>query len=273
MRVVMQSKNDGRSVIKPTQIKVLVALYKYRFGSRQLLAELLDANPDTMYRKLLVLIKHGLVAMRLEKRSKLYGIPAAYYLTPKGLKFLQTLPDYSYIDDAIIKSSYRDKSVSESTVLHSLAVFKQILALKRQYPPLKAFLRREIARFHYFPSTSPNAFLSLSNDSATNRYFFDYIPSSLERKAFYQRVSAYIDFFDKGGWDATNTELPVLLYVAENASTEHRIKRLVKGAVSQADSDIDLTILTTTKRAIEQSDGQTLIWTDVNDPDELIAMM
>ena len=63
------------------------------------------------------------------------------------------------------------------------------------------------------------------------------------------------------------------MYVAENASTEHRIKRLVKGAVSQADPDIDLTILTTTKRAIEQSDGQTLIWTDVNDPDELIALM
>ena len=105
----MHSRVDGRSVIKQSQVNILAILYKYRFGSRQLIAESLNKNPDTMYRNLLVLIKHGLINVRLEKRSKLYGIPAAYYLTPNGLRHLQSLADYVFIDDSIIKGSYRVK--------------------------------------------------------------------------------------------------------------------------------------------------------------------
>ena len=268
----MHSKVDGRSVIKQSQVNILAILYKYRFGSRQLISESLNKNPDTMYRNLLVLIKHGLINVRLEKRSKLYGISAAYYLTPKGLRHLQSLPDYSFIDDSIIKGSYRDKSVSENTVLHTFAVFQQILALKRQYPTLKAFLRRDMARFTYFPNTPPNAFLSLSDGETTRRYFFEYVQDSQERKAFYQKVSAYIDYFDKGGWDVTGADIPALLFVAEKANTEYRIKRLIKGALSKLEPDVEIQILTTTKRAIEQIDQQPVIWTSIEDPDELIAL-
>ena len=268
----MQSKEDGRSVIKQSQIDILTILYKYRFGSRQLIAASLDRNPDTMYRNLLVLIKHGLINVRLEKSSKLLGIPAAYYLTPKGLRYLQSLSDYSFISEPTIKGSYRDKTVSEATVLHTFAVFEQILALKQRYPALKAFLRRDMARFTYFPTTSPSAFLSLSGDETTKRFFFDYIQDTQERKVFYQRVSAYIDFFDKGGWDVTGTDIPTLLFIAEKASTEHRIKRLIKGALSNLDPDVDIQVFTTTKRAIEQIYQQPVIWTSIENPDELLAL-
>lgn len=239
---------DGRSVIKQGQIDIMVTLYKYRFGSRSLIAEALQSNPVTLHKKLLVLVKHGLVNVRQEKRSKLYGIPAAYFLTPKGLRFLQSLEGYSHITDLVIRASYRDKSVSEATVLHCFDVFAQILALKRHYPTLKAYLRRDMGRFSYFPKTLPDAFLSFSDGDTTHRFFFDYIHDSQERKAFFQRVSTYIDFFDIGGWDITETEAPTLLFVAEKAATEHRVKRLIRGAISKAESDEDIIACTTTKK-------------------------
>lgn len=103
---------DGRSAIKQGQIAILEALYKYRFGSRHLISKLLGANKNTLYKKLTVLVKHELIGNRLDNKSRIKGIPVAYYLTPKGLKFLQTLEKYTHITDKIIKASYRDRVTS-----------------------------------------------------------------------------------------------------------------------------------------------------------------
>lgn len=264
---------DGRSTIKQAQIDILETLYKYRFGSRSLIAILLNVNEITLYKKLAVLIKHGLIGSKLDNKSKIKGMPVAYYLTPKGLKFLQSLDNHAYITDKVIKSSYRDKISSESTILHSFDVFSQIVALKQCYPQLKAYLRRDMSRFSYFPKTLPDAFLSISVSSSTKRFFFDYVPDSQERKAFFQRVYAYIDFFNSGGWSITNTETPILLFVAEKASTERRIRRLIKGVISKVDPDEEIIIYTTTKKAFGRTDKDVAIWTGLDEPDELISLL
>ena len=77
-------KPDGRSALSQGQIDILELLYTYRFGSRQLLADSLSVTPDSLFRKLEVLIKHQLIKKRHEPRLKLLAVPAAYYLTPKG---------------------------------------------------------------------------------------------------------------------------------------------------------------------------------------------
>jgi DNA-binding PadR family transcriptional regulator len=264
---------DGRSTIKQAQVDILEVLYKYRFGSRSLIANLLKVNEKTLYKKLIVLVKHGLIGSKLDNKSKIKGLPVAYYLTPKGLKFLQLLENHTHITDKIIKSSYRDKSASENTITHSFDVFSQILALIRPYPHLKAYLRRDMSRFSYFPKTLPDAFLSLPDGNAAKRFFFDYISDSQERKAFFQRVYTYIDFFEQGGWNVTNTETPILLFVAEKASTERRIRRLIKGVISKMDLSEEITAYTTTKKAIERIDSDAAIWTSIDEPDELISLV
>lgn len=122
---------DKRSTVKQGQIDILEVLYKYRFGSRQLLAETLGIKAgSSLYEKLNVLIKHGLVAMRQEKRLKLQGIPAAYFLTPKGLRVLQSLDGHEYVTEAVIKASYRDKVLSQAFINHTLLVFRCTNAIK-----------------------------------------------------------------------------------------------------------------------------------------------
>lgn len=262
---------DGRSVIKEGQIGILEVLYKYRFGSRTLIANALNISPVTLHKKLLVLIKHGLIATQYDGRAKIQGKPVAYFLTPKGLRFLQSLEAHEHISEKIIKSSYRDKSLTEATVTHSLHVFSHILALKRHYRELKAYLRRDMTRFSYFPDTLPDAFLSLSAEDSTTRFFLDVIPDTQERKPLFQRVSAYIDFFDKGGWDITNTEQPKLLFIAETARAERMIRRIVKGVMSHIEPDEEPEIYTTTAKALENMDREALVWTALDD-DELTAL-
>ena len=82
-------KMDKRSALKQGQIDILETLYKYRFGSRQLLADSLGIKSGSnLFEKLNVLMKRGFVARRYDKSYKLRSVPAAYYLTPKGLRKL-----------------------------------------------------------------------------------------------------------------------------------------------------------------------------------------
>lgn len=264
---------DKRSALKQGQIDILELLYKYRFGSRQLVADSLGIKAgSSLYEKLNVLIKHGLIAMRQEKRLKLQGIPAAYYLTPKGLRTLKTLDDHDYITEATIKSSYRDKVVGQAFVNHTLDVYQYTNALKQQYQELKVYLRRDMSRYSYFPDTPPDAFLSLKIDDTPRRFFLDVIPDSLPRNLLDRRITGYAEFFEEGGWEATNSELPKLLFIAKKGATENRIRRTVRAALSRADMDDELEAYTTAFAALQNADAAGTIWANVDDPDDRLSL-
>ena len=264
---------DKRSALKQGQIDILEVLYKYRFGSRQLVADSLGIKAgSSLYEKLNVLIKHGLVAMRQEKRLKLLGVPAAYYLTPKGLKSLQALDGHGHITEATIKASYRDKVLSQAFVSHTLDVYSLTNALKHQYVDLKVYLRRDMSRFSYFPDSPPDAFLSLKLGNIPQRFFLDVIPDSLPRNILDRRITSYAEFFDEGGWETTNSELPGLLLVAEKGTTETRARRAASAAINRADIDDDLGVYTTTMSALKGAAASDTIWTSIDDADELLSL-
>lgn len=263
---------DKRSALKQGQIDILEVLYKYRFGSRQLIADSLGIKAgSSLYEKLNVLIKHGLVAKRQEKRLKLLGMPAAYYLTSKGIKTLKALEGHEYITEAIIKASYRDKALSQAFVSHTLGVYRYTNALMRQHAELKVYLRRDMSRFSYFPDSPPDAFLSLKLNDIPKRFFLDLIPDNLPRIVLARRIAGYIEFFDDGGWDATNSELPKLLFIAEKDTTANRVRRTAQAMLSRA--DVDLEIYVTIVTALANTDSMGEVWTDISDPDELLSLV
>ena len=265
---------DGRSTLKQSQIDILELLYKYRFGSRQLVADSLNVKPDSLFRKLEVLIKHGYIAKRLDKKLKLQGVPVAYYLTPKGLRTLAALPDHEHITDSVIKGSYKDGTVTQSFITQALRVYAQTNRLKAFYPDLKVYLKRDMSRYSYFPKPLPDAFLSLpmGKDTPPKRFFLDIIPDSLPPKPFFQRLTNYAEFFDEGGWEIASSELPILLLVGETGTTERRIQRTARAAIYKAEIDEDMNVYTTTFGAIHNLQESSTIWTSLDDPDELLQL-
>lgn len=267
-------KIDGRSVLKPGQLDILELLYKYRFGSRQLLADSLGIKAgSSLHEKLEVLVKHGYVEKRLDKRLKLLGMPAAYYLTPKGIRTLQTLPEHDFITDSKVKASYKDKTVSQTFITHTLGVYKYTNLLKHRYPGLKVFTRRDMSRYSYFPKQLPDAFLSLpiDNEVSPKRFFLDLIPDTAPHQAVDSRIAQYSKFFEDGGWDVTNSKLPDILFIGEKGSTEKRVRRVVKASIGRSDFD-ELLVLTSTTGALERMDSESRIWTSLEDPDELLEL-
>ena len=96
-------KVKHRKLVSSSQVAVLELLYKFRFGSTELLRRSLGFSSDpSMYRKLVILIDKGFVGKRFESSYRIQGIPASYYLLPKGLMELRKLPNYQKIDDKLI---------------------------------------------------------------------------------------------------------------------------------------------------------------------------
>lgn len=264
--------SDGRSTLKQGQIDILELLYKYRFGSRQLVADSLGMKPDSLYRKLEVLVKHGYIKVRLEKRLKLLGTPAAYYLTPKGLRTLAALPDHEHITDAVIKGSYKDGTITQSFINQTLRIYAQGNLLMRAHPGLRIFTKRDMSQYNYFPKPLPDAFLSLKTATQPKRFFLDIIPDSTPTKPLYQRITRYTEFFEEGNWGVVSDDLPILLLVGETGATERRLRRLAASALNSMDSDEDILVCTTTFGAIQNIAGEGAIWTSLDDPDELMSL-
>lgn len=263
-----------RSTLNTGQFELLELVYKYRFISRQLVAESLNIKyGSSIYEKLEVLVKGEYLGKRFDTRLKLQALPAAYYLTPKGLRTLQQQPGHDYITDAVIRSSYKDKTVSQAFITHTLGVYKYTNLLKRHYPALKVFTRRDMSRYNYFPSQLPDAFLSLSVDDAKQpkRFFFDLIPDNLPRLALDKRIANYCEFFDEGGWEVTGSELPTLLLMSERGPAEKRIQRSIRAQLSRSDME-ELAVYTSTTAAVEHMTADAEIWTDIEDTDELAAL-
>ena len=264
-------KMDKCSVLKQGQIDILETLYKYRFGSRQLLADSLGIKSGSnLFEKLNVLMKHGFVARRYDKSFKLRGVPAAYYLTPKGLRKLQLIHGSERITDAIIKASYRDKAVGQSFVNHVVEVYAHANRLQYKYPSLKVFLRREMTLYSYFPTNPPDAFLSLKTNDRLRRFFFDVVSKGTPPSAINRRLVSYMEFFDDGGWDATNSNLPKLLFLLENPAAKNRLRRAAHAVRSRFDLDDEIEIYTAMAENLLGED--VAIWSNIDEPGELLSL-
>lgn len=266
-KYVRNKLNDG-------QVKILELVYKYRFASRQLLAGSLGVKPQNgLYEKLEILVGHEYMGKRLDKSLTLEHVPASYYLTPKGLKYLRSLPGHEYVDDKAAYESYRDKSTTgNSFIRHRLNIYWRTQALQRQHPDLKVFTQRDMRRYSYFPERLPDAFLSLASGDPKHphRFFLDIVRDRYSRNDLFNKLRGYADFFDEGGWDETGSEVPVLLLLCEWGPAEKSVQRFVRGQLSRLDSE--LRVYTNTFAAVGGASIDRAVWTDVHDTDEFVRL-
>jgi hypothetical protein len=263
-----------RSTLNTDQISLLELVYKYRFVSRLLVAESLNITyGSSLQERLDVLVKHQYLGRRFEKSNRLQGIPAAYFLTAKGLRALQDMPNHKAITDAVIKSSYKDKKVSMGFVVHTLNVYKYTNLLMRHYSGLKVFTRRDIARYSYFPPQPPDAVLSLPSDDPKQpkRFFLDLVSDIAAGSNLDRRIANYCEFFEDGGWDIMDSKLPSILLLSERPTAEKNIQRRVRMQLNRSDME-ELPVYTSTVTALEHMATNAACWTSIEDTDELVSL-
>ncbi len=215
-----------RKQLTTNQLEVLRVLYKYRFASRDLIAQYF--NKKDMYRQLLVLEDRGLIGRRYESSYKLAGKPAAYYLKPNGLREIQKVGDEP---EANIKNLYRATQASEEFVSHCISVLTISLRLRELEPKVKFFTKIELQKdnYGYFPSPLPDAYIRMKD----SHYFLNYIDGSKPFFATVRGLKLLEEYYENGTWDDTGTEFPIVVTVLENDRYAKKLKRFIESNLKE----------------------------------------
>ena len=148
----MTNNPKYRRPLNSDQVDTLELLYKFRFGSIDLIREYFSkSSRGLIFSRLKVLEEQGFIAKRFDSSYRIQGKPAAYYLLPAGARKLQDAR--SSEDEAInIKSIYKDKSVSETFIQHSLNIFTAYNQLKAHHgDSLDFFTKSDLAGYEHLP--------------------------------------------------------------------------------------------------------------------------
>ena len=245
------------------QLEVLQALYRFRFGTRSLLATYLDKpNNTSLYSRLTILKKYGYLDERYDSSYKLAGREAEFSITYKAA---QVLRDAELIDatNAQLQATYKDKTVSDQYVQQLTLLFKIRNILSTHYD-LQWFTGRDIAQLDYFPKRKPTAFITVKANDTITRCFVEYVPAGTSISAIRGKLKQYSAYFQQDAWGVTQTPFPKILYIAEDGMTEQGIRYHIKKELFRADTDIQY--YTSTKKAVlGLTDDAASIWTSLDD--------
>ena len=262
------SEQKHRKKLNAEQLEVLELLYRFRFGSNDLIARYFGKKDRSfVFKRLSILLEQDLIGKRFDSSYRIQGKPAAYYLTPAGARVLQERrkPD----EDAInIKAIYKDKTVKDDFVRHCLDIFAIYNRLKAQYGDrLKLFTKANLnyERFDYFPHPLPDAYIRLRLDGEDKQFFLDVYYDGQPFFAAVRKIKKYADYAEGGEWEETGTELPKVLAVCESSSLQ---KRLQKRMVSLGDEEL-IFALTTKARLLGE---EARVWHSAADPDEAVTL-
>jgi hypothetical protein len=193
-------------------------------------------------------------------------------LLPAGARKLQEVRD-SEDESVNVKSIYKDKSVSETFVQHSLNIFTVYNQLKARYRNELAFFTKiDLASFEHFPKPLPDAFISLeANDDTTRHYFLEVVEDSQPFFTVIRKVKKYLDHKESGEWAITETKYPAVLFICESVSLHRRLQKQIMRIMKSAWVD-DLRFATTTMEELKQLQDNDNIWRIVAESDDKAAL-
>lgn len=264
-------QNKYQRTLSTSQLDILHIIYTFRFANRTLLSQYLQKpNNSSLYFKLQVLLKHEYIAKRYDSSYRLAGRQAEYYVLPKGLRALRDGSQVA-VTDSMVSASYKDKAVADSFVAQQLTLFAIRNQLNNAHPGIQYFTSRDIQLLDYFPKPAPAGFISLKEDGNTKRFFVEYLPARTHTRKIVGRLQQYVKYFESEAWDVTNTPPPTILYVCADTMAERGLRRYI--ARTTNNTEAELNFYTTTENALLHLEPeQAAIWTDIDDPDELLAL-
>lgn len=255
-----KSEQKHRKKLNAEQLEVLELLYKFRFGSNDLIAQYFGKKDRSfVFKRLSILLEQGLIGKRFDSSYRIQGKPAAYYLTPSGARALQKRrePGKPAIN---IKAIYKDKTVKDDFVRQCLDIFAVYNHLRAKHGDrLKFFTRANLnyEHFDYFPKPLPDAYMRLRTGEEEKQYFLNFYYDNQPFFKAVKRIQAHVEYAESGDWDETGTDLPTLLNVCESASLYKRIQKKVPKLIDDTWNEDTKSAITTKSELFSDS---TAIW-------------
>lgn len=265
-------ESKTRRKLNAEQLEVLELLYKFRFGSNDLIAQYFGKKSRAfVFKRLSILLEQGFIGKRFDSSYRIKGKPAAYYLLPAGARKLQETRS-SEDEPVNIKGIYKDKTVSETFIQHSLGIFRVYNQLKTQHgAELAFFTKTDLASYEHFPKPLPDAFVSLEVKDSTRYFFVEIVEDTQPFFTAVRSVKKYLDHKESGEWAITETDYPIILFICESTSLQKRLQKQITKMLNASWAD-DITFATTTKAELGSLPEDDAIWQNVTEPDDKLPL-
>lgn len=239
-----------RRRLNKQQLYVLNWLLKYRFSTaKQITTHLGRSDPKGIQTKLQILEAQNLIGKRYDKSYRLAGRGAEYYLTPKGARALVEALLDTKIHENVMKSLYKNKTVSDAFLQHCTGVVDVVLKLQALYgEKLRIFSSSEIRHYTYIPEWTPDLFLSyrITPNAEPLRAFLDVWDGSKPFFVSVKKMRNYINFAEEGDWNYDNGDFPAVLAICPTKHDQKKLNRQMKKVLSDSSDADDTPCATTT---------------------------
>lgn len=275
--VVTAKASKSKSAVKyrrplnKQQVRTLHLLYWYRFcTAKQLAHSFKKPSPKAIQNKLQILEEQQLIGKRYGKSYKLAGRPAEYYITPKGARALEKANPKS-TNQWATKSLYRNKTVSDDFLKHTIAVTDASKRLRALYgTKIEILTKSYMAQFDFYPTWTPDLHLKIParGETPAKHYFLDVWDGTKPFFVSVRKTRNYMNFKESGDWEE-DEQFPAILAICENVQLQKKLNRQMKRILNDAWDD-ELIFATTTKQLLNQAEKPTdKIWSKVDADDDL----
>jgi len=258
------STTKYRLPLNNNQTQVLELLYKFRFGSSDIIARYFGKPSGAfVFKRMKILEEQGYIAKRYEGNYRIQGKPAAFYLLPVGARKIQ---EDKRVEESTtrVKAIYKDKSVSEQFIQECMDIFSIYIAMRSHNSGLKFFTKADLSHddYDYFPQPLPDAYMRLTNGQ---QYFMQMHQPHQPFFVVSRTIMRYASYFENGEWDDTGTDFPVLLFIVDSSSVQKRIHRLIRKQAGE------VRIYTALKDdVLNSADGR--IWHGIDELDDVYTL-
>jgi len=125
----MDSINNTVKLTQQQQ-RILKLLFKFRFVTAKLLAQVLGIRTDSTYEVLERLVTSGLVVKVYEKHYRIDRRAAYYYLSKSGVTTVRGLLD---VKESVVHALYKNDTATSAFIEHSLDVLACSHSLVRTF--------------------------------------------------------------------------------------------------------------------------------------------
>lgn len=226
------------------QQRVLQLLFKFRFVSAGLLADVMGIRKPSVYEVLEQLVSKELVTKVYKSSFRIDRKPAYYYLNKSGVTAVRKVMGAK---ESVVHTLYKNADMADDFIDHSLKLAQCYVSIKEHLPEgSDVFTKTEINRFSQFPKTRPDMYIRTSDGNEAMIVIVDDKPLYIVRK----RLDEILEHSEDEGWDGN---YPHICFILRNPSDTYSFlyttDKKLEGMGIEED---ELTVLATPISAFDQ---------------------
>lgn len=189
--------------------------------------------------------------------------PSVYCLAQRARHILK---QDETVNQSFLKWLYKEKDNLEPFINHHLFVLDAYLYFLKnsdKKAQITFFNEHELRDYDYFPLHKPDAYIAITENGKTQRYFLESFDDTDPIWLPIQKIRDYVDYSKYGTWQANteNTPFPSILFIVPNETRKKHAFMYGKAKIEKSFEDISLFL--TTKDNIRFAKNNHNIWQQV----------